>query len=81
MALLRHYLGNSLSQIGVLEKGKGTLKTRTYWHLHEYILSPDHDLALAPLLSIVDATQRIGQRVHPHHGGSGYLLSAKTIRW
>ena len=38
--------------------------------------SPEHNLALAPLLSIVNATQRIGQRVHPHHGGSGYLLSA-----
>ena len=46
-----------------------------------YITSPDHDLALAPLLSIVDATQRVGQRVHPHHGGSGYLLSARAIRW
>ena len=77
MAFIRHYLGNGLTQIGVQEKGKGTL---TYLHLHEYITSPDHDLALAPLLSIVDATQRVGQRVHPHHGGSGYLLSAKTIR-
>ena len=36
----------------------------------------DENLSLASLLSIVDATQRVGQRVHPHHGGSGYLLSA-----
>ena len=42
------------------------------------INSPEHNLTLAPLLGMVDATQRIGQWVHPHHGGSGYLLSANN---
>ena len=39
--------------------------------------SPEHHLTLAPLLGVVDAAQGIGQRVHPHHGGSRNLLSAK----
>ena len=38
--------------------------------------SPEHHLALAPFLSVVDAAQSVCQRVHPHHGGSGDLLSA-----
>ena len=42
---------------------------------HSSQLSPQHNLPLAPLLSIVDAAQSVCQRVHPHHGGSGLLLS------
>ena len=41
----------------------------------EVLVSPQHNLPLAPLLSIVDAAQSVCQRVHPHHGGSGLLLS------
>merc|ERR1719222_1697976 len=38
---------------------------------------PEHTLTPAPLLGIVDAAQGICQRIHPHHGGSRYLLSLK----
>ena len=41
----------------------------------EVQVSPQHNLPLAPLLGIVDAAQGVCQRVHPHHGGSGLLLS------
>ena len=30
---------------------------------------------VAPFLGIVDAAQSVCQGVHPHHGGSGDLLS------
>ena len=41
----------------------------------EVQVSPQHNLPLAPLLGIVDAARGVCQRVHPHHGGSGLLLS------
>ena len=45
----------------------------------EVLVSPQHNLPLAPLLGIVDAAQGVCQRVHPHHGGSGLLLSESKL--